>query len=119
MECRRATLLFPFLYGSFDFIFHFDVLKEDLVELELLEMVIVLLGDVLTQKIQDKSPSLRATQDTGPGSRRLRAGRTLRQFFHIYMWGFQHYNDFSFTPGRVKMCLSNIKVLVQNPFLNT
>ena len=39
------------------------------------------------------------------------------QFFHIYMWGFQHYNDFSFTPGRVKMCLSNIKVLVQNPFL--
>ena len=48
MECRRATLLFPFLYGSFDFIFHFDVLKEDLVELELLEMVIVLLGDVLT-----------------------------------------------------------------------
>ena len=44
----RATLLFPFLYGSSDFIFHFDVLKEDLVELELLEMVIVLLGDVLT-----------------------------------------------------------------------
>jgi len=35
------------LYGSFDFIFHFGVLKEDLVELELLEMVIVLLGDVL------------------------------------------------------------------------
>ena len=47
MECRRATLLFPNLYGSFDFIFHFDVRKEDLVELELLEMVIVLLGDVL------------------------------------------------------------------------
>ena len=39
---------FPILYGSFDFIFHFGVLKEDLVELELLEMVIVLLGDVLT-----------------------------------------------------------------------
>ena len=48
MECRRATLLFPNLYGSFDFIFHFGVLKEDLVELELLEVVIVLLSDVLT-----------------------------------------------------------------------
>jgi len=36
------------LYGSFDFIFHFDVLKEDYAELELPEMVIVLLGDVLT-----------------------------------------------------------------------
>jgi len=36
------------LYDSFDFIFHFDVLKEDYAELELLEMVIVLLGDVLT-----------------------------------------------------------------------
>ena len=48
MECRRATLLFPNLYGSFDFIFHFDVLKEDNAERELLEMVNVLLGSILT-----------------------------------------------------------------------